>query len=139
MVYLPGNITFMDRLERLAFNSLPAALWPDVTASHETHYNIAPPFSTWRKSGFEMCFASQHSKVLRVQTTFRIQNKYKMNPFIPFTMYSLGQRVSPQLEPTHVWRAVRIQPVLLLLGKCVRGLWPTVLKASRTSFSFFFL
>ena len=25
---ITGNITFMDRLERLAFNSLPAALWP---------------------------------------------------------------------------------------------------------------
>jgi hypothetical protein len=30
---ITGNITFMDRLERLAFNSLPAALWPDATAN----------------------------------------------------------------------------------------------------------
>ena len=30
---ITANITFMDRLERLAFNSLPAALWPDVTAN----------------------------------------------------------------------------------------------------------
>jgi DUF1680 family protein len=30
---ITGNITFMDRLERLAFNALPAALWPDVTAN----------------------------------------------------------------------------------------------------------
>jgi hypothetical protein len=28
-----GNITFMDRLERIAFNSLPAALWPDATTN----------------------------------------------------------------------------------------------------------
>ena len=27
MYEVTGNITFMDRLERVAFNSLPAALW----------------------------------------------------------------------------------------------------------------
>ena len=36
-VQVTGNITFMDRLERLAFNSLPAALWPDVTANVYHH------------------------------------------------------------------------------------------------------
>ena len=30
---ITGNVTFMDRLERLAFNALPAALWPDVTSN----------------------------------------------------------------------------------------------------------
>ncbi len=34
---ITGNITFMDRLERLAFNALPAALWPDVTANVYHH------------------------------------------------------------------------------------------------------
>lgn len=34
---ITGNITFMDRLETLAFNSLPAALWPDVTANVYHH------------------------------------------------------------------------------------------------------
>jgi hypothetical protein len=34
---ITGNITFMDRLERIAFNSLPAALWPDVTANVYHH------------------------------------------------------------------------------------------------------
>jgi hypothetical protein len=40
---ITGNITFMDRLERLAFNSLPAALWPDVTANvyHHSSNQIA--------------------------------------------------------------------------------------------------
>lgn len=42
---ITGNITFMDRLERLAFNSLPAALWPDVTANvyhHCSNQIVAP-------------------------------------------------------------------------------------------------
>eukprot|EP00041_Stephanoeca_diplocostata_P035943 m.1287341 g.1287341 ORF g.1287341 m.1287341 type:complete len:747 (-) comp24781_c0_seq15:3930-6170(-) len=34
---ITGNITFMDRLERLAFNALPAALWPDITANVYHH------------------------------------------------------------------------------------------------------
>ena len=34
---ITGNVTFMDRLERLAFNSLPAALYPDVTANVYHH------------------------------------------------------------------------------------------------------
>ena len=34
---ITGNITFMDRLERIAFNALPAALWPDVTANVYHH------------------------------------------------------------------------------------------------------
>jgi hypothetical protein len=32
-----ANITFMDRLETIAFNSLPAALWPDATANVYHH------------------------------------------------------------------------------------------------------
>ena len=32
-----GNITFMDRLETIGFNSLPAALWPDATANVYHH------------------------------------------------------------------------------------------------------
>ena len=32
-----GNISLMDRLETLAFNSLPAALWPDVTTNVYFH------------------------------------------------------------------------------------------------------
>lgn len=34
---ITGNITYMDRLEKLAFNALPAALWPDVTANVYHH------------------------------------------------------------------------------------------------------
>lgn len=32
-----GNISYMDRLERVAFNALPAALWPDVTSNVYHH------------------------------------------------------------------------------------------------------
>ena len=32
-----ANISFMDRLEQIAFNSLPAAVWPDVTANVYHH------------------------------------------------------------------------------------------------------
>ena len=35
-----GNVSFMDRLERIAFNSLPAALWPDVTARPAEHSRL---------------------------------------------------------------------------------------------------
>eukprot|EP01050_Picozoa_sp_SAG11_P003018 SAG11_NODE_162_length_13962_cov_19.035562_7_plen_100_part_00 len=34
-----GNISFMDRLETIAFNALPAALWPDVSANVYHHAN----------------------------------------------------------------------------------------------------
>lgn len=34
---ITGEIGFMDRLEQIAFNSLPAALWPDVTANVYHH------------------------------------------------------------------------------------------------------
>ena len=34
---ITGNVSFMDRLERLAFNALPAALWPHVTANVYHH------------------------------------------------------------------------------------------------------
>ena len=34
-----GNISFMDRLELVAFNSLPAALWPDATTNVYHHAN----------------------------------------------------------------------------------------------------
>lgn len=36
---ITGQILFMDRLELIAFNSLPAALWPDVTANVYHHCN----------------------------------------------------------------------------------------------------
>jgi DUF1680 family protein len=51
---ITGNITFMDRLERIAFNALPAALWPDVTSNVYHHssnqlFAVGPPFgySLW--------------------------------------------------------------------------------------------
>eukprot|EP00912_Choanoflagellata_sp_UC4_P001321 UC4_evm1s812 len=34
---ITGNIRLMDRLERIAFNALPAALWPDITANVYHH------------------------------------------------------------------------------------------------------
>ena len=30
---ISGNLSYADRLERLAYNALPAALWPDITAN----------------------------------------------------------------------------------------------------------
>ena len=36
---ITGNISFMDRLELVAFNSLPAALWPDATTNVYHHAN----------------------------------------------------------------------------------------------------
>eukprot|EP01043_Picozoa_sp_COSAG02_P060562 COSAG02_NODE_7940_length_2777_cov_2.516804_2_plen_458_part_00 len=30
---ISGNVSYADRLERLAYNALPAALWPDITAN----------------------------------------------------------------------------------------------------------
>ena len=34
-----GNISYMDRLEKIAFNALPAALWPDATTNVYHHAN----------------------------------------------------------------------------------------------------
>jgi hypothetical protein len=30
---ISGNLSYADRLERLAYNALPAALWPDLKAN----------------------------------------------------------------------------------------------------------
>jgi hypothetical protein len=45
--FCAGNITFMDRLERIAFNSLPAALWEDVTANVYHHSSNQLTCGAW--------------------------------------------------------------------------------------------
>lgn len=57
-----GNITFMDRLERLAFNSLPAALWPDVTANvyHHASNQITANNPPWGFQLYFCCSANVH-------------------------------------------------------------------------------
>lgn len=51
---ITGNITFMDRLERLAFNALPAALWPDVTAN--VYHHRSNQLSCGGQYGFNLFF-----------------------------------------------------------------------------------
>jgi len=57
-----GNITFMDRLERLAFNSLPAALWPDVTGNvyHHCSNQIEAPSAPYSYGLYFCCSANVH-------------------------------------------------------------------------------
>lgn len=50
-----GNITFMDRLERIAFNALPAALWPDVT-SNVYHHSSNQLFAVGAPFGYSLWF-----------------------------------------------------------------------------------
>ena len=50
-----ANITFMDRLERLAFNALPAALWPDVT-SNVYHHSSNQLFAVGAPFGYHLWF-----------------------------------------------------------------------------------
>jgi hypothetical protein len=52
---ITGNITFMDRLERLAFNALPAALWPDVT-SNSYHHSSNQLFAVGAPFGYHLWF-----------------------------------------------------------------------------------
>lgn len=51
-----GNITFMDRLEKLAFNSLPAALWDDVTANVYHHCSNQVNAPVGGKFGYDLYF-----------------------------------------------------------------------------------
>ena len=58
-----GNISYMDRLERVAFNALPAALWPDVTSNvyhHSPNQLAAPNGSAWGYNLFFCCSANVH-------------------------------------------------------------------------------
>ena len=57
-----GNITFMDRLEQLAFNALPAALWPDVTANvyHHASNQITANEHPWSYDLYFCCSANVH-------------------------------------------------------------------------------
>lgn len=57
-----GNISFMDRLERIAFNALPAALWPDVTANvyHHASNMIAVTRDPWSYGLYFCCTANVH-------------------------------------------------------------------------------
>lgn len=60
---ITGNITFMDRLERLAFNSLPAALWPDVTANvyhHCSNQLVTGDSGPYQYNLFFCCSANVH-------------------------------------------------------------------------------
>jgi hypothetical protein len=58
---ITGNITFMDRLERIAFNSLPAALWEDVTAN--VYHHASNQLSCGAQYGYNLfycCSANVH-------------------------------------------------------------------------------
>ena len=58
-----GNISYMDRLERVAFNALPAALWPDVTSNvyhHSPNQLAAPEGSQWGYNLYFCCSANVH-------------------------------------------------------------------------------
>ena len=58
-----GNVSYMDRLERIAFNALPAALWPDVTANvyHHASNQLATGNSgPYEYSLFFCCSANVH-------------------------------------------------------------------------------
>lgn len=58
---ITGNITFMDRLERIAFNSLPAALWEDVTAN--VYHHASNQLSCGGQYGYNLfycCSANVH-------------------------------------------------------------------------------
>lgn len=58
-----ANVSFYDRLERIAFNSLPAALWPDVTANvyHHASNQIATGVGTqYQFSLYFCCSANVH-------------------------------------------------------------------------------
>eukprot|EP00911_Craspedida_sp_UC1_P001107 UC1_evm1s830 len=59
---ITGNISFMDRLERLAFNALPAALWPDVTANvyHHGSNQLQAAHGPWAYDLFFCCSANVH-------------------------------------------------------------------------------
>lgn len=59
---MAGNITFMDRLERLAFNALPAALWPNVTANvyHHCSNQLAAPSAPYSYGLYYCCSANVH-------------------------------------------------------------------------------
>ena len=57
-----GNITFMDRLERIAYNALPAALWPDVTTNvyHHNSNQLACPGAPYSYGLYFCCSANLH-------------------------------------------------------------------------------
>eukprot|EP00854_Cymbomonas_tetramitiformis_P005083 gene5083-6187_t len=59
---ITANVTFMDRLERLAFNSLPAALYPDVSANvyHHSSNQITADRGAYEYSLFFCCSANVH-------------------------------------------------------------------------------
>lgn len=65
-----GNITFMDRLEQLAFNALPAALWPDVTANvyHHAANMVSVTGRPWAYDLYFCCTANVH----QVNTLFQL-------------------------------------------------------------------
>ena len=57
-----ANVSFFDRLERLAFNALPAALWPDVTANayHHSSNQVETAQGQWAYDLFYCCTANVH-------------------------------------------------------------------------------
>eukprot|EP00935_MAST-01C_sp_MAST-1C-sp1_P001190 g1190.t1 len=59
---ITGNITFMDRLEVIAFNSFPAALWPDVTSNvyHHCSNQIGASGGPYAYALFFCCTANLH-------------------------------------------------------------------------------
>ena len=59
---ITGNASFFDRYERLAFNALPAALWPDATANvyHHASNQVATGDGPYAYDLFYCCSANVH-------------------------------------------------------------------------------
>ena len=59
---ITGNVSFFDRLERLAFNALPASLWPDVTGNvyHHASNQIATGPGQYAYDLYYCCTANVH-------------------------------------------------------------------------------
>eukprot|EP01063_Lacrimia_lanifica_P018886 TRINITY_DN25848_c0_g1_i1.p1 TRINITY_DN25848_c0_g1~~TRINITY_DN25848_c0_g1_i1.p1 ORF type:complete len:667 (+),score=229.17 TRINITY_DN25848_c0_g1_i1:78-2078(+) len=57
-----GNVTYMDRLERIAFNALPASLWDDVTANvyHHCANQVEAASNHFSYSLYFCCSANVH-------------------------------------------------------------------------------
>jgi hypothetical protein len=64
---MTGNITFIDRLERLAFNSLPASTWDDFTANvyHHCSNQLEAAEGPYEYSVFFCCSANVHQGARR--------------------------------------------------------------------------
>ena len=115
-----GNITFMDRLERLAFNSLPAALWPDVTANvyHHASNQITANTSPW---GFQLYFCCSANVHQGWHVHALVQSPPLVDSVCPVSGFAGASSTVPLLANVRRWQcscktALCCLPVLLILG-----------------------